>query len=140
MDEVVSLDFSQFLPQLCEIPDPPRQLYLRGPLPPQGTKYLTIVGSRHMSEYAKNAIDYLVAGLSGYPVAIVSGLALGCDGRAHRAAIQNGLYTLALPGSGVDDTVIYPHSHRPLAKEILRSGGALLSEYEPNEKTKIHYF
>lgn len=140
MDHVDVLDISQLPPQLQEIPNPPEKLYLRGALPPQGTKFLTVVGSRHMSEYAKNVIDFFMAGLQGYPVTIVSGLALGCDGRAHRSAITHGLHTIALPGSGISDSVIYPHSHRPLAHEILRSGGALLSEYEPDEKTKIHFF
>ena len=62
------------------------------------------------------------------------------DTCAHRAALKYGLPTLALPGSGINDDVLYPHSNRPLAKEILQSGGALISEFEPDERTMIHFF
>lgn len=129
-----------FPPQLAEIPDAPTHLYMRGRLPKAGTKYLTIVGSRRMSQYAKDVVDHFVAGLADYPIVIVSGLALGIDAAAHRAAMKNGLPTIALPGSGLNDDVLYPRSHRPLAQEIIKNGGALLSEYEPDAKTMLHYF
>lgn len=127
-------------PQLAEIPEPPAYLYIRGTLPPAGTKYVTIVGSRRMSQYGKDVVDHLVAGLADYPVAIVSGLALGIDGAAHRAALKYGLPTLAFPGSGLNDSALYPSSHKPLAHEILRAGGALLSEFPENEKGHLHFF
>lgn len=127
-------------PQVAQIPEPPAYLYIRGTLPPAGTKYVTIVGSRRMSQYGKDVVDHLVAGLADYPVAIVSGLALGVDGAAHRAALKYGLPTLAFPGSGLNDAAIYPSSHKPLAHEILRAGGALLSEFPADEKGHLHFF
>lgn len=116
---------------LHEIPQPPERLWMRGALPPAGTKYLAVVGSRALSAYGREACGKLVGGLAGYPISIVSGLALGADAAAHRAALSAGLHTIAMPGSGIKDSAIAPKSNLGLAKEILAAGGALLSEYEP---------
>lgn len=116
---------------LREIPQPPTQLYLRGTLPSPNLKLLTVVGSRKYTTYGKQVVDHLIGGLSDFPIAIISGLALGIDSLAHEAALRAKLYTCAIPGSGVDDSVLYPVRHRPLARKILESGGGLLSEFEP---------
>ncbi|OHA91991.1 MAG: DNA protecting protein DprA [Candidatus Zambryskibacteria bacterium RIFCSPLOWO2_02_FULL_51_21] len=115
---------------LKEIPEPPKQLRLEGNLPTPGNKLLAIVGSRKYSTYGREMCEMLVAGLAGAPVTIVSGLALGIDSIAHRAAMRAGLQTIALPGSGIDRKVIHPRSHAGLADEIVASGGGLLSEYD----------
>lgn len=128
-----------FPPPLREIPDPPAQLYMRGKIP-QGYKFLTVVGSRAVSQYGKDACEHLIAGLEGYPIAIVSGLALGTDAIAHRAALRYNLPTIAVPGSGINDAVLYPRTNIGLAYDILDAGGALMSEFEPDEKTMIHFF
>lgn len=125
---------------LSEIPQPPQTLYVRGTLPPPETKLVAVVGSRAMSPYGKQACEYLIKGLAGYPVAIVSGLALGVDGAAHRAALDAGIPTVAVPGSGLDDSVLYPRNHFSLAQEILKAGGALLSEFEPMWKPRPESF
>ncbi len=128
-------------PQLLnEIPQLPKQLWIRGKLPPAGTKLLTVVGSRAMSRYGQEACQKLILGLSGYPIAIVSGLALGTDACAHRAALSAGLHTIAIPGSGLDDSVISPRSNFALAQEILAAGGALISEQEPLHKPWLKEF
>lgn len=126
---------SEWPPLLQHIPDPPLMLTLRGTLPPDDTVYLAVVGSRQCSQYGKEAVRKLIAGLQGYPVTIVSGLALGIDALAHEAALNAGLHTIAVPGSGIDDSVIYPRMHKGLAQKILQSGGALLSEFEPTFKS-----
>ena len=92
---------------------------------------LAVVGSRNYTDYGKRAAEYLIAGLRGYPISIVSGLALGIDAIAHTAALSANLHTISVPGSGIDDSVIYPHRNRELARRILESGGCLLSEFEP---------
>ncbi|MDE2078954.1 MAG: DNA-processing protein DprA [Patescibacteria group bacterium] len=125
---------------LREIPEPPATLYFRGTLPPPETKLLAVVGSRKMSHYGKDAVEHLIAGLAGYPVAIVSGLALGVDGAAHRAALSAGLPTIAVPGSGLSDDVLYPRAHVPLAHDILAAGGALMSEFEPDFRARPESF
>ncbi|HQU07927.1 MAG: hypothetical protein B7X04_03035 [Parcubacteria group bacterium 21-54-25] len=117
--------------QLREIPQPPKRLWMRGSWPATDTKYLAVVGSRALTSYGREAVAMLIGGLSGYPVSVVSGLALGTDAAAHRAALSAGLHTVAIPGSGLDDTVIGPRTNLPLARDILASGGALLSEHEP---------
>lgn len=125
--------FDRF-PGLREIPQPPKRLFARGTFPPEKTRLLTIVGSRSFSSYGKMACERIVTGLRGYPLSIVSGLALGIDTIAHKAALDAGLHTIAVPGSGLDETVLYPASNRALAKEIVEKGGLLLSEFEPDFK------
>lgn len=121
-----------FPPLLKEITDPPKKLYLQGTLPPEDYKWLAVVGSRKYSNYGREAVEMLVAGLQGYPIVIVSGLALGIDALAHRAALQAGLFCVAVPGSGLDRKVLYPSTNRNLADDIVKAGGALLSEFEPD--------
>ena len=77
---------------------------------------------------------HLIEGLRGYPIVIVSGLAYGADAAAHRAALEVGLPTVAVPGSGLDWDILYPRANVGLAREILKAGGALLSEEEPETK------
>lgn len=115
---------------LKEIPEPPTQLRCEGQLPSPELKLLSVVGARKFSPYGREICDSLISGLAGEPVAIVSGLALGIDSIAHRSAIKAGLPTIALPGSGLNRSVIHPRSHSSLADEIVASGGCLLSEYD----------
>lgn len=117
---------------LREIPEPPEHLWLRGSLPPPGTKLLAVVGSRALTPYGKEVCESLIAGLAGYPISIVSGLALGADACAHQAALDARLHTIAIPGSGLNDAVIAPRSNLALAHNILAAGGALLSEQAPD--------
>jgi len=126
---------SEFPSRLHEIPQPPKQLNYRGVLPGNELKLLTVVGSRKYTSYGKQCVDHLIGGLRGYRVGIVSGLALGIDSLAHEAALANNLYTLAIPASGLDDSVLYPATHKPLARKILEAGGGLLSEFNPTERT-----
>ncbi len=98
------------------------------------------MGARKYSEYGRQAVEKLIAGLRGYPIVIVSGLALGIDSIAHRAALDAGLVTLAVPGSGLDPKVLYPASHATLAEKIVAKGGALLSEFEPSFKATPYSF
>ncbi len=125
---------------LKEIPDRPKALYLRGELPPKGHKYLCVVGSRATSIYGRRVCQQLISGLSGYPVAIVSGMALGIDSEAHKTALDVGLHTVAVLPSSCDDSSIYPSTNRPLAQRILARGGGLLSEDKGPHKAMIHDF
>lgn len=129
MEKITKL--TGILSPLNEIPEPPKQLYLEGALPPEGTTLLAVVGSRKFSSYGKEACNELIAGLAGKPISIVSGLAIGMDTLAHKAALSAGLHTLAMPGSGLSRSVLHPPSNCNLADEILRRGGCLLSEYDP---------
>ena len=132
--QIRQLSKEEFPPQLLEIPEPPKELWVAGELPSPETVLLTVVGSRKHTSYGKEACEKIIAGLRGYDIAIVSGLALGIDAIAHEAAMKAGLKTIAVPGSGLDPSVLYPRSHVNLAKRILDAGGALLSEYPPDMK------
>ncbi len=133
-DGVIQLAPAEFPPLLREIADAPKQLHVRGTMPSLEKKWLTVVGSRAMTAYGKQTVRYLIDGLRGYPIVIVSGLAYGVDAAAHRAALDAGLATVAVPGSGLDWDVLYPRGNVALAREILAAGGCLVSEEEPGTR------
>ncbi len=139
-DELKRLSLEDFPPLVREISDPPKQLYVRGELPSYDTTWLAVVGSRAATTYGRQVCDYLIEGLRGYPIVIVSGLAYGIDACAHKAALNAGLLTIAVPGSGLDWNVLYPRANVNLAKEILKAGGAHLSEFEPMQKAADYTF
>ncbi|HEY4489984.1 MAG TPA: DNA-processing protein DprA [Candidatus Paceibacterota bacterium] len=134
------LKLEEFPPLLKEIPDPPKKLFLAGSLPKEENKILCIVGSRKYTQYGKEICEKLISEIKGYPITIVSGLALGTDSIAHKAAMKNGLQTVALPGSGLNSKNLYPSSHLPLAEEIIENGGGLLSEFDPDFKATLWSF
>lgn len=121
----------QGLGLLKEIPEPPKNLWYEGKLPAEQIHLLAVVGSRDCTSYGAAVVEHLISGLRGYPIGIVSGLAIGIDTLAHEAALRHGLYTLAVPGSGLDRGVLYPARNRALADRIIESGGGLLSELPP---------
>lgn len=140
MSDLMELAPKQFPPLLREIPDAPKKLFVRGELPSFDLSWLTVVGSRAMSAYGKQACEFLLGGLRGYPIAIVSGLAYGVDAQAHKCALDAGLPTVAVPGSGLDWDVLYPRANAALARRIIKAGGALLSEFEPDLKASDYTF
>lgn len=127
--------------RLQELPQPPKKLFLKGILPDfEEYKFLTVVGSRKHTSYGRDACEKIIEGLKGYKIVIVSGLALGIDTIAHKSALKNGLITIAVPGSGFSEKVLYPRSNIMLAREIVESGGAILSEFEPELQAAIWTF
>ncbi|MFA5987446.1 MAG: DNA-processing protein DprA [Candidatus Paceibacterota bacterium] len=126
---------------LKEIPDKPKLLYAEGNLKVEkNTKFLAVVGSRRFSNYGKSVCKDIIGGLAGSDIIIVSGLALGIDAVAHKTAIENGLRTFAIPGSGLDESVLYPATNINLANDILKNDGALISELEPKTTATIYTF
>jgi DNA processing protein len=138
--KIKKLKREEFPKALLEIPQPPKNLYMKGDWPKDKAIYLCVVGSRKFTSYGKDACEKLIAGLKGLPVIIVSGLAMGIDAIAHKAAMKNGLITIAFPGSGLDDKALFPSVNLHLSKEILDSGGALVSEFEPDFKATQYGF
>ena len=108
----------------CE--DAPLLLFLKGDIPLTGQRFVSIVGTRNMTEYGKRCCEQLVEDLAPYRPVIVSGLAFGVDICAQRAALRHGLQTIACLAHGLDK--VYPEQHRHFASEILASGG-LLTEF-----------
>ncbi len=117
--------------RVTEIPQPPSELWINGVLPDVDAVWLTVVGSRKATEYGKSCCRSLIGALAGFPVVIVSGLALGIDACAHEAALDAGLPCVAVPGSGLHHSVLAPVQNHKLAKRILESGGCLLSPFPP---------
>ncbi len=112
--------------RLLEIDSPPPVLYLRGRLVPQDRWAVAVVGTRRPTPYGVSVARELAAALAASGVTVVSGMARGIDGVAHRAALEAGGRTLAVLGSGLDQ--VYPPEHRGLADRIA-GAGAVLSDY-----------
>src|SRR5262245_23135721 len=110
---------------LTELPDGPHLLYLRGELRSDDARAVAIVGSRQCSSYGRRITEQLAGGLARAGFTVVSGLARGIDGYAHRAALDAGGRTIAVLAGGLSS--IYPPEHKDLAEAVTRSG-ALLSE------------
>ena len=134
------LEQKQYPTALREIPSPPEELYLQGAPIDAKKKVVTVVGSRKHSAYAEKACRKIITELTGLPIIIVSGLAIGIDTIAHKAALRAGLTTIAVVGSGLDTSVLYPARNKMLAKKILEKNGTLLSELKPKERAAKHTF
>lgn len=112
---------------LKEIPDPPGLLYVRGKIEPADEVALAVVGSRKYTSYGERAVEKIVMPLARQKITIISGLALGIDTLAHKAALAAGGRTLAVLGCGLDQ--IYPVTNIRLADQIIQGRGAVISEF-----------
>lgn len=114
---------------LYNIPDPPVLLFAAGDtniLANEG-KSIAVVGARKASVYGRTMADKLSGELASQGVVIISGMAAGIDGAAHRAAIRGGGKTIAVLGSGID--VLYPRENYDIYHELLCGAGVVISEY-----------
>lgn len=116
---------------LAEIPDPPARLWVRGdaPLEVLERTAVAIVGARACSAYGRSVARLLAAEAAAAGAVVISGLARGVDGEAHRGALASGGRTVAVLGCGIDRD--YPAAHAELARAIVAGGGLVVSEYEP---------
>ncbi|MFA6520311.1 MAG: DNA-processing protein DprA [Candidatus Paceibacterota bacterium] len=138
--EIRKLPKQKFPKALLEIPQPPKDLWVMGEMPPEDLIYLCVVGSRKFTSYGREACEKIISGLKGYPIVIVSGLAMGIDAIAHKKALSVGLRALVFPGSGLSPEAMYPKTNVKLANEILAEGGCLISEFEPDFKATLWGF
>lgn len=115
--------------RLAETYEPPIVLYKLGTAALDGERLVSVVGTRKPTPYGIGFCERIVGEIaSAFPgTSIVSGLAYGIDARAHATALESGLPTIAVVAHGLN--MIYPAAHRQLAKDILKAGGAILSEY-----------
>ncbi|GFZ62841.1 hypothetical protein PSE10C_22930 [Pseudomonas amygdali pv. eriobotryae] len=107
--------------------DDPFILFVKGTLFKTPEKSVAIIGTRQPTRHGEMITRRITDFFCGQHWSVVSGLALGCDGIAHRAAIDAGGHTVAVLAHGLQ--TVAPSQHRKLAEEILDSGGALVSEY-----------
>jgi len=124
--------------QLKECKDGPVQLNVLGKLNLQNKKILSVVGTRKCSPASTQIVEQLISSLKGSGVIVISGLALGIDTLVHQYCIKHRVPTIAILGHGLK--MIYPKKNRPLAKEIITSGGALISEFHFNQKPSKYTF
>ena len=134
----INLSDYNYLRDLPHIPDPPKKLFIRGKLPAKRVKTVAIVGTRKPSAYGREIATKIASECAKNGIVVVSGLALGIDSIAHRAAIDSGGKTIAILANGVDK--IYPRSHEDLGQKILQTNGAILSEYPNNTPARPWQF
>lgn len=136
-NHLITLVDSHYPPALLHIADPPPVLYAKGQLELLRTPAIAVVGSRNASPQGeKNAEDFSQA-LARQGYAIVSGMALGIDGAAHRGALKHNGATIAVVGTGLD--IVYPSRHRELAHQIVQHG-LMISEFALGTPSRPHNF
>ena len=118
-----------FTENLQYYPNPVKRLYYRGELPETRIPTVAIVGARKPTTYGRAIAQKIASEVALRGGIVISGMALGIDGIAHKAAMNTGGITLAVLANGVDK--FYPSSHAGLGMRILETGGAIISEYEP---------
>jgi len=126
-----------FPERLKQIADAPTLLYYKGNADLNAGKVIAIVGTRNATSYGKELTEKLLHDLIPHDVLVVSGLAYGIDITAHKAALENGLKTVGVMGTGID--VIYPAVHRDVAFRMQNAGG-LLTEYPFGTKPDAPHF
>ncbi|APA86112.1 DNA-processing protein DprA [Paraburkholderia sprentiae WSM5005] len=125
-NQIVTLDDPAYPPALLTMPDPPPLLYIKGRLDLLHTRAVALVGSRSATPQGIEDARRFARDLSAAGVTVVSGLALGIDGAAHRGGLEGVGGTVAVVGTGAD--LVYPAAHHALARQIAAQG-AILSEW-----------
>lgn len=134
--KIVPLSYQDYPFLLKNIPDPPPVIYIKGIFPiPENT--VAVVGSRKHSSYGVYVVNSIVRELAKSGVNIVSGMALGIDTIAHKVALEEGSFTTAVLGSGID--VVYPFENRKLYDKITENG-CVISEFPIGTKPSSYTF
>lgn len=128
--KVIEFENKKYPKKLRKIKNPPQRLYVQGDIELLNKKGIAIVGSRNCTQYGIKWCEKLTKDLLEYNLVIISGMAKGIDSVAHNITIRNGMKTIAVLPSGFNN--IYPKSNIQLYKNILKSGGAIVTEYEEN--------
>ena len=114
---------------LRDLNNAPVILYYKGSLKGLKTDSVAIVGARKMTSYGREVTEKFSRELTGFGITVISGLARGVDTTAHKACLSAAGLTVAVLGNGLDS--VYPPENKDLAEEIVRNGGAVISEYPP---------
>jgi DNA protecting protein DprA len=132
---------SELPPALQAIPDPPSWLFVQGnvQLLYEGP-FVAVVGTRKPTDQGREATTFVAKQMAAYvSIVLVSGLAEGIDEQAHTASLESGLANVAFLGHGIDAPLI-PAQNRKLRARIVEDGGAVVSEYLPDERYQKSYF
>ncbi|HKO81943.1 MAG TPA: DNA-processing protein DprA, partial [Chitinophagaceae bacterium] len=118
--------------------DSPTLLYYKGEANLNASKIIAIIGTRSHTDYGKQITEKLVEELKEQDILVISGLAYGIDAIAHKMAVKNSLFTVGVLAHGLD--LVYPAQHKGLAKEMVKVGGGLLTEFRSKSKPDKHNF
>jgi DNA processing protein len=124
---IVTYEEEDYPDRLREIFDPPAVLWVLGDVKLLSRPAIAVVGTRHPTPYGTGMAEILARDLASRRMVILSGMARGIDTAAHRGALAGKGRTVAVWGTGID--VIYPKENKPLAEDILATGGTIVSEY-----------
>jgi len=135
MEEIktISIKDKNYPKLLKEIRQAPKVLYYKGKIKSDENCF-AVVGTRMCSAYGKQVALEIAGDLADAGLTIVSGLAPGIDTFSHQAVVERKKRTIAVLGTGLDEKSIYPQSNIKLAKKIIETGGALISEYPPGTR------
>jgi DNA processing protein len=125
---------------LKETSSPPKTLYYIGNLELADSFCLGIVGTRRCSSYGRETATKLAKDLVNAGVTIISGLAWGIDEIAHKSTLDAGGKAIAVLGTGLDEKSFSPKRNLNLARNIIKNGGLLVSEFESGNPTFRHHF
>lgn len=134
--EIITIRDDGYPPLLREIPDAPLVLYKKGPLPLSGPAF-AIVGARKATFEGMLLAEQIAETLSSAGITVVSGLARGVDGAAHRGALRGKGGTVGVLGCGID--VCYPAENWALFRDMAKEA-AILTEYTPGMRPLKHHF
>lgn len=136
--EIIKENDKTYPEKLRQIYDRPAKLYLEGNIDILNNKSIAIIGSRNCSKYGMEVAYKFGYGLAKKGITIISGLARGIDAYSHWGTVKANGKAIAVLGSGFNN--IYPKENIGLYKEIIKNGGAIITEYEPNAKPdRIHF-
>ena len=142
---MIYMKFSKISPQdnkftqiLNNIAICPKKIYFSGKLPDERRPTVAIVGTRKPTSYGKEVTYKFAYELAQHGIVIISGLALGTDAIVHHATLEANGTTIAVLANGLN--YIYPATNYDLAKKIILSGGAIISEYEPEVEARDFQF
>ncbi len=135
---VVTVLDQDYPANLRQIFNRPPFLFVKGELHEQDARAIAVVGTRRASERGLDLARSISARLAGHGITVLSGMARGIDAAAHGAALAARGRTIAVMGTGIDR--VYPPEHLALAREIVASGGALVSQFLPGSgPTRISF-
>ena len=134
----ITQDDKYFPEKLKNIPNPPKQLFLEGNKDLLKETSIAIIGSRKSTKNGQKLAQKFAQELSAQNLVIVSGMAKGIDGIAHKSTLDVKGKTIAVLGGGFNH--IYPEENTPLYHEILKHGGLIVSEYSPETKPAYQQF
>lgn len=134
---LITRDDEDYPTRLRGIYDEPYGIFVRGELPKENKRFVSIIGARRATQHGKWMASKLGEDLAKAGIVVISGMAEGIDGSSHVGCLDGGGKTIAVLGSGVD--VCFPMLHEPLYRRIMKSG-AIVSEYGPGTPGIAYHF